>query len=733
LSVSLSDQDGFLLKLDSAGNTIWAQKIATGDRGSSGFRIEARNNELYLVNQDNSQATGGVILIEKRDTSGAVIWTRSIPNSTIVDAFVSAIGEVYVLHTAADAFFVTKFSPAGSLQFTWTISNNFIVDGRTIAVDNTGDVYVAFDSISSTSTRDMLVRKYSSTGGNNFSTVWAQKFGGSANIINPKSLAVDDSSNLYIAGTMVGSFTANSVTITNTISSTNPVGFLLRLDDSGIGFWGEKTAFSYNPSISNFTGFSGIMLQFSKDKSKLFHLYGPMIYSRNLSNGATFDSLAIEHNYFDVTEAPDGMLYIAGKSLLRTNQDTAYVAKVNGFVINCSTVSLTIDTTICSGGSYLGYNATGIYRDTFTLATGCDSIRVLDLTIRPVNGSTINLVICKGESALGYAASGVYNDSYIDRFGCDSTRVLNLTVLDTFLTSITQSICSGDTFMGYTSTGVYFDTMQAVNGCDSVIQLNLSVLNAITNNLTISICNGDNYEGYGSSGNYIDTFQASAGCDSIRTVQLTVETERSVIVDTILCVGEGLNVGGAFQTAAGTYKDTLLSVRGCDSVVITTNLSYFNHSTQPLVVQNGSSLSVPNNFNSYQWFFNGNVILDSVSNTLVAQSNGEYSVELTDTNGCVLVSDTLQVTGVGIAHLNTKEAWTIFPNPTTGAVYFKTQSINAEVRLQVNSILGNAVLISSFRPGETISLSMSSLSPGTYLVTLQAGQYTTIQKVVLTP
>lgn len=36
---------------------------------------------------------------------------------------------------------------------------------------------------------------------------------------------------------------------------------------------------------------------------------------------------------------------------------------------------------ICTGSSFEGYNTTGIFKDTFTLANGCDSIRTLNLTV----------------------------------------------------------------------------------------------------------------------------------------------------------------------------------------------------------------------------------------------------------------------------------------------------------------------------------------------------------------
>jgi gliding motility-associated-like protein len=47
----------------------------------------------------------------------------------------------------------------------------------------------------------------------------------------------------------------------------------------------------------------------------------------------------------------------------------------------CTTTTSTIDTTICQGEICLGHTATGTYIDTLTNATGCDSIRTLNLTV----------------------------------------------------------------------------------------------------------------------------------------------------------------------------------------------------------------------------------------------------------------------------------------------------------------------------------------------------------------
>jgi len=63
-------------------------------------------------------------------------------------------------------------------------------------------------------------------------------------------------------------------------------------------------------------------------------------------------------------------------SINATNPNCTFVADSC-----CNTTSSIIDTTICQGQSYLGYNTSGTYIDTLINATGCDSIRTLNLTV----------------------------------------------------------------------------------------------------------------------------------------------------------------------------------------------------------------------------------------------------------------------------------------------------------------------------------------------------------------
>jgi alpha-mannosidase len=86
-----------------------------------------------------------------------------------------------------------------------------------------------------------------------------------------------------------------------------------------------------------------------------------------------------------------------------------------------------------------------------TIATGC-SVQ-----------SSIDQVICEGETFEGYSQSGLYTDFFTAANGCDSIRILDLTVLPTDTLRIEGVTC--DT----TTAGVFVEVLTGQNGCDSVV------------------------------------------------------------------------------------------------------------------------------------------------------------------------------------------------------------------------------------------------------------------------
>ncbi len=98
------------------------------------------------------------------------------------------------------------------------------------------------------------------------------------------------------------------------------------------------------------------------------------------------------------------------------------------------------------------------------------------------------------------------------------------------------------------------------------ILYSLSACVPTTGDTTAVACDEFNWHGknYTTTGLYKDTLVNLAGCDSIVTLDLTIHT--STANDTTVAACNSFDWRGKTYTATGTYKDTIPNVAGCDSV-----------------------------------------------------------------------------------------------------------------------------------------------------------------------
>jgi|GEM_PF-1919500 gliding motility-associated-like protein len=220
-------------------------------------------------------------------------------------------------------------------------------------------------------------------------------------------------------------------------------------------------------------------------------------------------------------------------------------------------ISFTEDTTICEGEVYAGYNKAGVYVDTFQC-----SVRTINLSIKPTSSFRDSVQICEGESYLRYTKSGIYIDTLAAQNGCDSLRIINLNVISSTNFSESVTICRGEDYRGFTMSGIYSDTLSTVNGCDSVYNLNLLVKEDQVVRIDTSICKGNSIYGYSAPGTYQDSFFTKEGCDSVRVLQLSLKPTIESSITQFIC--EGDDFAGYGET--GIYVDTFAVGLGCDSV-----------------------------------------------------------------------------------------------------------------------------------------------------------------------
>jgi len=289
----------------------------------------------------------------------------------------------------------------------------------------------------------------------------------------------------------------------------------------------------------------------------------------------------------------EGQLYMEGGSsysstgtyidVYQTTEGCDSTVTTELTVIAAFSVSNTI--TICSGASYSEgssvYTETGIYTDSYSTVSGCDSTITTDITVEPSWGITNEVSICEGETyyeqSSAYTETGTYTDSYPSASGCDSIVTTTLTVHDFLETTKQVSICEGETHYeqssAYTISGTYTDTYPSALGCDSMVTTILTVHPNYALSNAISICEGQTYyeqsSAYTESGTYLDSYSSASGCDSVITTILTVVPyyETSNLIS--ICAGETYYEQSSAYTASGTYSDVYFSAGGCDSVVTT--------------------------------------------------------------------------------------------------------------------------------------------------------------------
>jgi hypothetical protein len=175
---------------------------------------------------------------------------------------------------------------------------------------------------------------------------------------------------------------------------------------------------------------------------------------------------------------------------------------------------------------------------------------------------------------------------------------------------------------------------------------------------------------------------------------------------------------GQTYTNSGTYIQTLLNSVGCDSI-ITLQLTLTNIDTATTV--SGATITSLQNGASYQWYTcNGtwSAIPNANQQSFTATQNGQYAVVVT-LNGCSDTSRCLSVLGVGINHMVGSNFCNIFPNPSSGEVYFDWSTGDFNGTIYIFNSVGQLLeeIQVSGQPQTKIRLNHA---PGNYVVKIKA-------------
>ncbi|WP_027002467.1 LamG-like jellyroll fold domain-containing protein [Hugenholtzia roseola] len=152
---------------------------------------------------------------------------------------------------------------------------------------------------------------------------------------------------------------------------------------------------------------------------------------------------------------------------------------------------------------------------------------------------------------------------------------------------------------------------------------------------------------------------------------------------------------------------------------------------QVLIAQNGNLLSPTTDISgmrSFQWYRNGQLLLNAVAPLLEATISGEYYLEYIDENGCLSTSNRLTVSVTATDNTQNPLTFVVYPNPTQNRLFVQFETA-AMRKCFIRDLVGRTLAEKS-SDKEQLILELGHLPKGVYLIEIQdeAGQSLT-QKV----
>ena len=407
----------------------------------------------------------------------------------------------------------------------------------------------------------------------------------------------------------------------------------------------------------------------------------------------------------------------------------------------------------------------GVYSQTFTLPTGCDSTANVTLTVNPlpIVDAGSDVTICNGESTLltatgatsyvwdnGLGAGNNFNVSPItnttysvsgtDANGCENTDNVIITVnpLPTASISGTTTICDGDaspdiTITGANGTAPYTFTYNINGGA------NLTVV-SVGNDAVISVPNSPsgvyNY-------NLVSVEDASAtNCSQAQigtaTVTINANPNPSITGDIDYCEGFNATIsadqvyttynwstGAASQSIVVTTADnpitlTVTNAFGCSGTSAVFNIienptPIIDAGPDVAICLGGSTDLSASGANSYTWD-NGVGAGNNINVTPIADIT--YVVTGTDANGCIGTDDisivvndppTATISGTATICENELSPTITFTGANGTEPYTFTYNINGGPNLTVNSIGATANVVAPNNPAGTYTYNLVSV------------------------
>ena len=622
----------------------------------------------------------------------------------------------------ADAF-MSKFDTDGNCIWSTYYGGNQVDLGLSLAVDNTGFLYMAgrTNSLTGISTigsyqetkagtnagYDVYLVKFDTTG----NLIWGTYFGGSsADGLESVAITSDRFNNLYLAG---NTQSANGIATANAFQTTRPGnqdGFIAKFNSSGNLSWATYFGTSLNEWINTIT----------TDTIGNIIVAGQSQGTIGLSTSGAYQTIGLGLTdgfiaKFDSTGTRLWSTYFGGPdndrlfSICTDSTNAIYIAGITNSTSDIITPTAH-QTTIGSAtdGMIAKFDGNGNL-EWSTYFGGSDNDLVQDLLFSGGKLYVIGSTLSPNSITTPDAIVPIYNNSYSEGF------------LSTF-SAIGQQLWStyfgGDVTDDPKSIAISGEELVYIAGKTT------SINGLATTNSHQTIFGGLQ------DGMLLKIKMCNLPQTPVSITGQQVVCENSVQQYSIIPVAGATSYTWIIPTSSGwsgssNSENIIVTVGAADGEIkVIANNDCGSSDTivlaiavkaapSPVINRNGNILSVSQNFNTYQWLLDGNIIPGATNPTHAATNNGTYTLKVEGANGCLglsneVVIDNFTSINQKFAELGIK----IFPNPFQSNLNI---IIPIPLTVKIIDMTGKTLKSLRLQIGES-QIDLSQLPAGVYLL-----------------